>query len=126
MKTRIATYVAFCTALLFMASCATSKVAKNSPAGAWDYSVKNTPNGDVSGVMNIQQNGEEFSGNLATDAGTVDLNNVTIEDNQLSSNFYIQGTSLELKGTFSGDAFTGNVSAQGQSFPVEATRATME
>jgi hypothetical protein len=126
MKMRILTFVAFCAVLFFMESCAASRVAKNSPAGTWNYTVKNTPDGTLTGTMNIQQNGEGYTGNLSSNDGKVDLNNVTIEDNQLTSNFYIQGTYLELKGAFSGDTFTGSVDAGGQSFPVEATRATME
>lgn len=127
MKTRIPTYVVFCAVLFFfMGGCAASKMAKNNPEGTWNYTVKNTPDGNLTGTMSIQQNGEGYTGNLSSDAGKVDLNNVTIEDNQLSSNFYIQGTYLELKGAFTGDTFTGSVDAGGQSFPVEAIRATME
>ncbi len=126
MKTRIATYVAFCAALLFMGGCAASKVSQNSPAGAWNYTVKNTPEGNLSGTMNILQNGDGYTGNLSSNAGTVDLSNVTIEDNQLSSNFYMQGTNIQLIGTFSGNTFTGSVDAGGQSFPIEATRTTTE
>ena len=111
------------TLFLLVTGCAASRVAKNSPAGAWDYTVKNTPNGDVSGTMNIEQDGEEYTGSLATESGSIDLQNVTIEDGKMSSTFNYQGTPLEMTGTFSEDAFTGSVGAGGQSFPVEATRA---
>ncbi len=109
--------------LLLAVGCAASKVAKNSPAGAWEYTVKNTPNGDVSGTMTIQQDGEVYTGSLSSTAGTIDLSDVSIEDNTLSSRFTMQGTPLRLTGDFSGDTFTGSVDAGGQSFPVEATRA---
>ena len=126
MKTNLATSIVLVTALLLLYSCAASKVAKNSPVGAWDYTVKNTPNGDISGTMTIQQNGATYTGNLSSDAGAIDLNDMTIEDNKLSSRFYYQGTSLQLNGDFSEDTFTGSVVGGGGSFPVEATRASSQ
>ena len=119
----------FCTTFLIifavlLVGCATSKMAKNSPNGDWDYTVMNTPDGDVTGTMTIQQNGEGYTGTLTSPAGTTELNNVTVEDQQLSSSFYYQGTPLQLSGSFSGDTFTGSVDADGQSFPMEAIRAS--
>ncbi len=118
------TCLAFFAALLMIYGCASSKVAKNSPVGSWDYTVRSTPNGDVSGTLNIEKDGDEYTGNLTSNAGTIDLNNVTIEDNKLSSSFNYQGTPLQLTGTFSGDDFTGSVDAGSDSFPVEATRGS--
>ena len=73
--------------------------------------------------MNIMQEGEAYSGNLTTGSGSIDLNNVSIEDGKLSTSFNYQGTPLEMSGNFSEDTFIGSVDAGGQSFPVEATRA---
>ena len=122
MRMHFATYVILFT-LLFIVGCAASKVARNGPVGAWEYTVKNTPSGSLSGTMNIMQEGEAYSGNLTTSSGTIDLNNVSIEDDKLSSTFNYQGTPLELTGSFSEDTFTGSVDGGGQTFPVEATRA---
>ncbi len=128
MKKATFTYLALFTVLLCCYGCATSNAskqdAKNSPVGAWEYTVKNTPNGNVSGTMNIKQDGEAYSGNLSTNSGSIDLNNVTIVDNQFSSNFNFQGTPLQFKGAFEGDSFAGTVDTGGQSFPVEAIRAS--
>ena len=123
MKMHTPNYIALLIALVFLAGCAASNVAKNGPSGAWEYTVKNTPNGDVSGTMNIMQEGDGYTGNLTTSSGSIDLNNLTIEEGKMSSSFNYQGTPLELTGDFSEDSFTGNVGAGGQSFPVEATRA---
>lgn len=124
MKNFCVTYVIIFAVVL--AGCATSKIAKNGPGGDWDYTVMNTPDGDVTGTMTIQQDGEGYSGKLTSPAGTTELNNVTVEDQQLSSSFYYQGTPLQLSGSFSGDTFSGNVSASGQNFSMEATRASNE
>ncbi len=111
---------------LVLAGCATAKMAKNSPSGAWNYTVMNTPDGNVTGTMTIQQEGEGYTGTLTSPAGTTELNNVTVEDQQLSSSFYYQGTPLRLSGSFSGDTFTGSVDGGGQSFSMEATRASSQ
>lgn len=108
--------------LLMAAGCATKK-AIDPAIGAWEYVVSGTPDGDVTGTMYIAKEGEVYTGNLNGSAGTINLGNITIEDGKMQSEFDFQGYTLDLKGTFEGDAFTGNVSLDEYTqFPIKATK----
>ena len=51
-----------------------------------------------------------------------DLEDLVIEDNVLTATFSVQGYDIEMKGTFEGDTYKGNISVAGYEFPVTATR----
>ena len=104
--------------------CATKK-AMDPAIGAWEYVVSGTPDGDVSGTMYIAKEGESYTGNLNSSNGNLTLSNITIEDGKMQSEFDFQGYTLDLKGTFEGDSFTGNVSLDDYTeFPIKATKKT--
>ncbi len=108
--------------VIMLAGCAAKKMLD--PAiGSWDYVVTGTPDGDVKGTMYIAKEGEAYTGNLTGQAGTMKLEKITIEDGNMQSEFSFQGYTLDLKGTFEGDAFTGNISLDEYTqFPVTATK----
>lgn len=114
-------YVFILSLCLLVACTATKKVVYN-PVGNWDYTVSNTPNGDVTGTLVLSKTGNTYKAVLQSPMGDVDLNNVKVEDNQLSGTFDMQGYELELKGSFEGENLQGTIGADGNTFPLKASR----
>jgi len=92
-------------------------------AGGWDF-VINAPQGEFKGIMNLTEDKGAYEGKLTTDFGTIDLNNVTVENNRFSSTFLMQEVEIELKGEFSGDTFSGSMNGGGQVSYMQAKRAS--
>lgn len=112
------------------AGCATTKTASTktaapeavSYAGDWDYTVADTPNGDVSGVMVLTKTDAGYDGKMTSDMGELELNDLTIVDNKLSATFEIQGMELDVSGTFDGVNYKGSVGMDSNVFPMIATK----
>ena len=116
----------FALTFFLISGCASLK-NKYSPAGAWNYVVKDTPVGDGKGVMNIADGADGFTGTLVTDNyGEGNLENLKIVDNQLTATVYLSGVgiSIGIKGLFEGETFTGSVAANGQEFVMTAARSS--
>jgi len=106
----------------FMFSCAGSKKTKVDPyIGEWEYTAQ-TPDGDLDVVMTISKTETGYSGFLSSDMGSVDMDDLKIEDGNLTASFEIQGYELPMKGTFSGDTYTGTTSWDGNDMPMNATK----
>ena len=108
--------------VLIMAGCASTKKLADSYVGKWNYELE-TPQGNYNGNMQISQNGNEFTGSLNSDMGSVDLNDLKIENGQLTANFDMMGNTIDMKGSFEGDVFNGTMSAGGYDIPFKATRS---
>ena len=102
--------------------CATSKKVADVSVGTWDYIVKDTPNGDVEGNFVIVKEGDTYTGSLNGDQGSIPLEDIEVEGENLSYLFDFQGMQLAVKGTIEGSAFTGNVSVDYNDFPMTATK----
>jgi hypothetical protein len=108
---------------MIYAGCAGTKTSKEARyLGDWEYLVKDTPNGDVTGVMNITKEGTEFIGKLVSDMGEIALNDLTIVEDKLSANFEIQGMLLDMNGTFDGPQFNGVISIDYNTFTMTAEK----
>ncbi len=116
----------FISLLLVGIGCSASKKAVYTPAGNWNYTVLNTPQGDIKGTMMITKEEESFAGVLKSSNGTINMKDVSIEENVLSSTFYYEGYKFNFKGTFEGEAFNGNISFSDGEFAVNATRTPPE
>jgi len=110
-------------AIIWLAGCASSKSMAYDPSGNWNYTVTGTPNGTVEGTMTITKNGDSYSGELQSPIGSTNLNNLKIEGQTLSADFYYSGTEIQMSGTFDGDSFDGEVAAGYDSFDMTANRA---
>jgi hypothetical protein len=109
-----------------MFSCAATKTAKVSPyVGDWAYTAE-TPNGNLDVVMTINEAEGVYTGSLSSDMGSVDLNDLKIEDGALTASFEIQGYTIPVNGTFDGDTFTGSSSIDGMEMPINATKRKVE
>ena len=72
--------------------------------------------------MEINQVGKAFTGKLNSEMGSVDLNDVVINNGNLSANFEMMGNSINISGDFQGEVFNGKVEAGGYQIPFKATR----
>ncbi|MEL7531805.1 MAG: hypothetical protein AAFN10_10880 [Bacteroidota bacterium] len=108
--------------LLVGTACKGTKTAAWSAAGNWDFTVSNTPVGDLTGVMVISKSGDDYTGELRTEEGTLALEEVKLVDKKLTANLSYQGYSLNLEGMFTGDMMDGEISMGYDSFTIKATR----
>ena len=111
--------------IVFLSSCASTKSAKeNSPAGLWEYTIQGTPQGDFEGVMTITKTDDGYTGQLATDQGTLPFTSTQYskEENKISAEFDYSGMPVSLTGVIVGSTMTGTVSTSGYDFPLSATK----
>lgn len=112
----------FMIAVFIAYGCATSKKVADISVGEWEYVLRDTPNGDVEGTFTITKDGDSYSGALHTAEGDAPLNNVAVENNELTSTFDYSGYTIDMTGVFSGDTFTGKCSVEYNDFPMTAVR----
>ncbi len=103
-------------------ACAASKKAVDVSIGEWEYVIKDTPEGDVSGTMVIGKDGDSYTGKFVSDIGELPLQNLTIQDGQLNGMFEYTGYEIGVEGKFEGDSFTGKCVVEYMEFPMTATR----
>ncbi len=120
-------------ALVFMASCSpkmASKAADVAPpdpyVGTWNYQVQDTPDGTLNGTLKIDKDGDNYVAMMKSSANEIILENVAITGSTLTGNFDYQGFTINLKGDFNGTSLTGNMLAEGMSFPLQASKVEME
>ena len=128
MKTFYTSGVALLFALsIILGGCAGTKKSKVDPyVGQWDYTFPTMDGGEMDAVMTITKAEEGYAGTLSSDMGSVDLNNLTIEEGQLSALFDIQGYEITMKGTFEGDQYNGTTMVDGNEFPMNATKRPVQ
>ena len=108
-------------ALLIISSC--SGNSDESYLGQWQYTVKSTPNGDVNGTMTISKSQEgEYSGELSSSQGTVQLTDVSLTNGELKAGFYVGEAYLSLTGNFEKTTFKGELKSETESFPFNANK----
>lgn len=111
--------------LLFMAmiwsGCKTAKVTTPNYIGKWNY-VLNTPNGDVAGYFQFSQDGDMVSGVIGNEMGTMELNDLVIDESKVSFNFDFEGNAIDVTGDFEGDILKANLAVQGFEMPFEAKK----
>lgn len=107
-------------------SCAGTKTSKVDPyVGDWDY-VAETQQGSLDVTMTIEKAEEGYTGMLSSDMGSVDLEDLKIEDGKMTAVFYIESYEIPMKGTFEGDKFIGSNSWEGNEMPIDATKKKVE
>lgn len=103
---------------LTFASCASTKVAKDPHAqylGEWDYQVLELPV-DIDGTFVISKEEGVLKAKMVNPMGEIVLEEITIEENVLKSEFDVEGNFIELEGTFEGSAYSGFLFVQGGEF----------
>lgn len=106
----------------FIIACAASKVKVSPYVGNWEYTFPSQDGGEVDATMTITEIENGFSGVLSSEMGSVDLEDLVIEEGKLSAKFEIQGYEISMNGGFDGDTYTGIVDFDGNEFPMNATK----
>ena len=104
----------------FIFTCKSSKTTESKYVGEWHYTF-DMEGTEYAAYMTINKADDGYTGSFS-DIGSVNLDDLVIEEDKLTANFDIQGYVLDLKGTFDGEAFHGSTSIDGNEFPMEAVR----
>ena len=124
-------YLAVCLlAAGLVAGCAsTSKMAAPSPAGEWDYVIKNTPQGDATGTMMVDAEAGAYSGEISSQMldQVVSMTDVAFQDStfMFKATFDAGGQLIDTisRMTLNGDMMTGMMEVTGfGEFEITATR----
>ncbi|NND05513.1 MAG: hypothetical protein HKN87_03955 [Saprospiraceae bacterium] len=89
--------------------------------GIWDYAVKDTPEGDMTGELEILSNKGNYSATMRGAGGEIGIVDFQILDNKLSGKFDYQGMRIDVNATFQGSTFAGEVGVDYTTFPITAT-----
>ena len=112
--------IIFSAALL--SGCGSTRMAIKQYAGSWSYHI-DTPEGSIDAVMIIEHDGEKFVGRMeAADQGSIDLEDLKIEDGKLTAQFYWSTYLIDISGEFNEDEFTGTLGPPEYQMPFTATR----
>ncbi len=111
---------------LIIISCAASKTSVDPYSGEWHYTFPTMDGGEMDAIMTINKTETGYSGYLSSEMGSVDLDDLVIEDGNLTANFDIQGYGFDMKGNFDGETFTGSTTIDGNVIPMNATRKPAE
>lgn len=107
-------------------NCAGTKTSKVDPyIGDWEY-VAETPQGSLDVTMTIEKGEDGYTGSLNADMGSVDLEDLKIEDGKMTATYYIESYEMPIKGTFEGDKFSGSTSWDGNEMPINATKRKVD
>ena len=109
---------------LAFSSCASTKVAKDPHApylGEWDYQVFELPV-DIDGTFVISKEEGVLKATMVNPMGDMPLEEITIVENVLKSEFEVEGNFIELEGTFDGNTYSGFLFVQGGEFEMKMTK----
>ena len=112
----------FMIAIFIAYGCATTKKVADVSIGTWDYKMTETPQGDMEGNFVISKEGDAYSGSLNSEAGSIPLEGVTVEDGKLECTFDFQGYEILMTGTFEGTSYSGIVSVDDNEFTMMAVK----
>ena len=112
----------FLMAMMVAYACASTKKMADVSVGSWDYTVKGTPEGDITGTMVIAKDGDSYTGYLENSQGKIDLRDIAIEAGNINCNFDYMGYQILMTGLFEGNSFNGKVSVDYNDFMMTATK----
>jgi len=92
--------------------------------GNWDYTVRNLPDGDLTGLLIIRVEDDGYGCHVQSADGMADfdMEHCAIEDNILTGYYYQQGSRIDVTGTFSEEKLFGTVRIDTYEFPLELIR----
>lgn len=112
------------TVVIAFSSCASTKVAKDPHAqylGEWDYVVEDLPV-DIDGTLVISKEEGVLKAKMVNPMGELEIEDITIEEGVLKSEFDVEGNFIELEGTFTENVYKGFLLVQGGEFPMNMTK----
>jgi len=105
----------------FLLACKSSKTMESKYVGEWHYTVE-WEGTEYAVIMTINKVESGYSGSLSSDMGSVELDNLAIEEDKLKASYLLGDYEINFEGTFEGDTFSGLNSAGGYEWPTEAVR----
>ena len=97
-------------------------VTKIDPSGIWDYEVE-AADGTMTGEMTIEKSDDSYTVQIeTTQFGTLTLENIKLEGNELRADIDMQGALIEFEFTFDGDSLKGTVATPDGNLDLTATR----
>ena len=121
--------VRFLMIALMFAGVTTSVAAqkKVNPVGTWAYEASQAPYEYSSGDFVIEKDGKEYTVKIVLgEYYSVKGSNVKFEKNELSFTVYIEGESVQIKGTMDKESFDGTASYSEGTIPVKAKKKKKE
>ncbi len=112
------------TVILAFSSCASTKVAKDPHAqylGEWEYVVEDLPV-DIDGTFVISKVEGVLKAKMINPMGEMEIEDLTIVEGVLTSEFEVEGNFIELEGTFTENVYKGFLFVQGGEFPMNMTK----
>jgi len=112
------------TVIIAFSSCASTKVAKDPHAqylGEWDYVVEDLPV-DIDGTFVLSKVEGVLKAKMVNPMGELEIEDITIEEGVLKSEFDVEGNFIELEGTFTENAYDGFLFVQGGEFRMKMTK----
>ncbi len=105
-----------------LSGCGSTRMAIKQYAGSWEYHI-DTPEGSFDALMIIEHDGEKFVGRMeAADQGTIELQDLKIEDGKLTAQFYFGTYLIDISGEFNEDEFNGTLGPPEYQMPFNAKR----
>lgn len=97
------------TLLLNMAATPLASLAYD-PSGEWTYEVSMPDGSSLTGDMKVAKEDGEYSVTIYSDVyGTMNLNDVTMDENTIEATFEMEGDVIEFEMNFDGDYMEGYV-----------------
>ena len=101
---------------------AMDKAPAYDPSGTWTYEIE-TPDGTISGEMEIEKDGDSYTVVIGTDDfGDLELEDVEVEGNEMTGSVDVQGVTAEFEVEFEDDTMDGVILYGGEELPIVAER----
>lgn len=103
--------------------CTSTKKALSSYVGTWNYTVYNTPEGNITDIFRIDQVNDQLKGEFRLMGYSLEMEDLQIADNKLTANVSVEGYKAQLTGEFTKDVFKGKARVDYNEFRIEATKS---
>ena len=123
-KHTVSNFALLLTVVIAFSSCASTKVAKDPHAqylGEWDYVVEDLPV-DIDGTFVLSKAEGVLKAKMVNPMGELEIEDITIEEGVLKSEFEVEGNFIELEGSFNENAYDGFLFVQGGEFRMKMTK----
>lgn len=101
-------------------------IIKIDPSGIWDYEVE-AGEGSMTGEMTIEKSDDSYSVSIeTTQFGTLELENIELDGNDLKANIDMQGALIEFEFKFDGDTMKGSVATPDGDLGITAKKRKKE
>ena len=110
--------------IAILTSCASAKVAKT-PAGNWNFTVTETPYGEIKGELKIAANGKAWTARMKSMGEDKPFDQFLFDakTGKVTGSFYFQGNPVNFDAVVEGNTMKGAMSAGGSDFPFNGSRS---